>query len=208
MNWQKYFEMMIDWKKLPAYKTEPRIDSFIGFYLPDIVAAFFKDSIIGIIPEFPIRLGTVNTKYEDTNFANRSYKVDFYLLGDSGLNYFIEFKTDSDSRIEKQDNYLANSQKVGMKKIVQGIFKISEASSYKQKYGHLMKKLESLKIISSDYTFKGNDEIKIVYVQPNNYKKDQFCIDFNWISNWLESKKGNDLFEKNLADSLRLWAND
>jgi hypothetical protein len=29
MEQDKSFEMMIDWKKLPAYKTEPGIDSII-----------------------------------------------------------------------------------------------------------------------------------------------------------------------------------
>jgi len=40
MNWNEYFKMMEDWKRLPAYKAEPRIDSLVGFYLPEIVSDF------------------------------------------------------------------------------------------------------------------------------------------------------------------------
>jgi hypothetical protein len=59
MNWNEYFEMMKDWKKLPAYKAEPRIDSLVGFYLKDALTDFLGVEIIGIIPELPIRLATV-----------------------------------------------------------------------------------------------------------------------------------------------------
>jgi len=34
VDWMNYFEMMKDWKKLPAYRAEPRIDSLVGYYLP------------------------------------------------------------------------------------------------------------------------------------------------------------------------------
>ena len=33
MHWNEYFEMIADWKKLPAYKAELRIYSLIGFFL-------------------------------------------------------------------------------------------------------------------------------------------------------------------------------
>lgn len=208
MDWQNYFETMMDWKKLPAYKAEPRIDSLIGYYLPSIVSDFFKDKIVGIIPELPIRLAMVDKKYEYTNLADRSYKVDFYLLGETGINYFVEFKTDSTSRREKQDNYLLNSQKVGMDLIIQGITKISRASSYKKKYNHLKDKLIKNNLISDNNSFIGKNEIKNIYVQPKNIKNDLLCIDFRWISNWLESKKEKDTFEKYFANALKVWAID
>lgn len=208
MNWQEYFEMMIEWKKLPAYKAEPRIDSLIGYYLKNITSDFLKDKIVGIIPELPIRLGTVYKRHEGTNSADRSYKVDFYLLGESRLNYFVEFKTDSTSRREKQDEYLLNAQIVGMSSIIQGIMKISKVTSYKNKYNHLKDKLISLNLISGDNSFTGKNEIKIIYVQPANIKNDLLCIDFKWISNWLESKKDKDKFETYFANALKVWAKD
>lgn len=209
MDWQKYFEMMIDWKKLPAYRAEPRIDSFIGFFLPEIASEFLKDEIVGVIPELPIRLGTVHQKHENTNYANKSYKVDFYLLGKSGINYFVEFKTDSKSRRPEQDDYLKKAQnEIGMEKIVDGIKKIKLVSSYKKKYNHLINKLIQLKVLNENEKFIGQDKIKVVYVQPNNKKSDESCIDFQWIHNWLKSKNEIDSFESNFANSLKEWAKD
>lgn len=119
MNWNEYFAMMEDWKQLPAYRAEPRIDSLIGFYLPDMAmtADFCNEKIIGIVPELPIRFGTVKPDLNEEVYADKSYKVDFYLLGASGKNYFIEFKTDSDSRRDKQDTYLDEARRVGMEAV-------------------------------------------------------------------------------------------
>jgi len=208
MDWTRYFEMMIDWKKLPAYRTEPRIDGFIGFYLPDFATDYFNDQIIGIIPEFPIRLGTVNKKHENTNYADRSYKVDFYLYGKSGINYFVEFKTDSKSRRDKQDHNLLSAQNVGMHLIVKGIQKIASVSSYKKKYNHLLAKLLELNILDENGNFVGSDEIRIVYIQPNNKNNNDMCIDFQWIYNWFKQKNKLDEFEKNFAQTLKIWSSD
>jgi len=49
MEWNEYFEMMIDWKKLPAYKAETRIDSLIGFYLNDDFEYNGKNKVLEII---------------------------------------------------------------------------------------------------------------------------------------------------------------
>jgi hypothetical protein len=121
MNWKKYFEMMIDWKKLPAYKAEPRIDSLIGYFLQDILEEYFEEKIETIIPELPIRLGTVRPELENTKYAERSYKVDFFAVGNNDTNYLVEFKTDTNSRRLKQDEYLINSKKLGTSKLINGI---------------------------------------------------------------------------------------
>jgi len=48
MEWKEYFDIMIDWKKLPAYKAETRIDSLIGFFLKSIISEYLKDEILSI----------------------------------------------------------------------------------------------------------------------------------------------------------------
>ena len=70
----------------------------------EILNDFLDEEIRMIIPELPIRLGTVKPEYNDKNFAERSYKVDFFAVGKE-VNYLIEFKSDSNSRREKQDDY-------------------------------------------------------------------------------------------------------
>lgn len=209
MLWTEYFEMLKDWKQLPAYKVEPRIDSLIGYYLPSMISDFLKIKVVGIVPELPIRLGTIKPNHEGTNYADRSYKVDFMIITNIGVNYLVEFKTNIKSRREGQDVYLLETKALGTKSIVNGILQISNVSSYKVKYRHLKEKLQTYGLIDNDNRYTGlNPLFEIVYVQPSNYKNEKNVIDFNWISNWLKLKYPNSDFEKELADSMNSWAND
>lgn len=211
MDWNSYFAMLEDWKRLPAYRAEPRIDSLIGFYLPDMVADFCGEKIVGIIPELPIRLGTVKPHLNEASYADKSYKVDFYLLGASGKNFLIEFKTDSGSRRDKQDTYLDEAKCVGMAAVVNGILRIASVSSYKKKYGHLKAKLLGLGLIDQNGLFTGkSDTIKIVYVQPHrqDYDQGRDVIDFMWLSKWLTDRCGQSDFESALASTLLKWSAD
>lgn len=210
MNWNEYFAMMEDWKQLPAYRAEPRIDSFIGFYLPDMLADFCGEKMTGIIPELPIRLGTVKPHLNEESYADKSYKVDFYLLGESGLHYFVEFKTDSGSRRDAQDTYLDEAKQAGMASVVKGILRIASVSSYKRKYGHLRAKLLGLGLIDRDGMFIGKtDTIEIVYVQPQRKDGDKGRVfDFMCVSKWLTERFGQSEFEAALAKALAHWATD
>jgi hypothetical protein len=212
MDWTKYFEMMRDWKKLPAYRAEPRIDSLIGYYLPEFAGAFLHDEITGIIPEFPIRLATVKPKYKGTNFAERSYKVDFYLLGASGKNYFVEFKTDTWSLRKGQNLYLDEAKKEGMRRIVDGISsiaKVAKGSRYEKKYDHLLQKLSQLGILDENGRYSGeSDEIRIAYVLPRKEGAVETCIDFRWIAKWLTDYFPGCEFETHLGSALKTWAAD
>lgn len=209
MNWQKYFETMVDWKKLPAYRAEPRIDSFIGYYLPEIASDFLQEKIIGIIPELPIRLGTVRPELQNKAYADRSYKVDFYLSSESGIHYLVEFKSDTRSRRDEQDHYLVSASQMGMKAIVDGILRISQVSSYEQKYQHLTDKMRVLGLLNENKDYVGQfNDIKILYVQPIDKEKNGNCIEFKWIADWLERKSTLDDFESNLILALREWSKD
>lgn len=208
MNWKEYFEMMIDWKKLPAYKVEPRIDSLIGYFLKSILEDFLQEKFDEIIPELPIRLGTVKPELEKTNYAERSYKVDFFAIGNKETNYLIEFKTDTNSRRTKQDEYLKVSKELGTPKIIKGILKISNVSTYTKKYNHLKEKLQKVGLLDNKFEYSGkNKNLEIIYVQPSNHKKENLIIDFNWIANWLEKDK-KDTFKVELANALKIWSND
>lgn len=46
----EYFDMLEDWKRLPAYKLEVRIDSFIGFALPQVIESIYGFKTKVIIP--------------------------------------------------------------------------------------------------------------------------------------------------------------
>lgn len=211
MDWNSYFAMLEDWKRLPAYRAEPRIDSLIGYYLPEMATDFCREKIVGIIPELPLRLGTVRPNLNDKLYADKSYKVDFYLLGETGTNYFVEFKTDSGSRRDKQDDYLLAAQTVKMPAVIQGIQRIAFVSTYKKKYGHLLAKLQAHGLIDQQGHFTGtSDKIDIVYAQPHKKDGDEArkVIDFAWLSDWLTKRFGQSDFEAALARSLLKWASD
>lgn len=209
MNWNEYFEMLKDWKKLPAYKAEPRIDCLVGHYLPQILSKYLGVEVIGIIPELPIRLGTIKPVHEGTVYADRSYKVDFLAITNNGLNYLVEFKTDSGSRRVEQDLYLQETKVQGTKAIIDGIIRISSVSSYKLKYAHLKNKMQSFGLIDSNNQYTGlNPEFEILYVQPSNMNNEKLVIDFKWISEWLKSNYKNSEFENELANALYSWSSN
>lgn len=208
MNWNDYFGMLADWKKLPAYKAEPRIDSLVGFFLPRFIGDYLNINVIGIIPELPIRLATVKQKHEGTKYADRSYKVDFLIIGNNSKNYLVEFKSDSGSRRDDQDAYLEEAKSEGTQSIVEGIIKIAKVSTYKQKYNHLLSKLSAYGLLKNGEYSGLNPTFEVVYVQPSNPKKEDLIIDFLWISNWLNEKYPNNGFETEFAKALKLWAED
>jgi hypothetical protein len=206
MEWNRYFDMLIDWKKLPAYKAEPRVDSLIGFYLIPILTDILNVEIEGIIPEFPLRLGTINPKHEGTTYADRSFKVDFFAIGKNGKNYFIEFKTDSSSLREKQDIYLGKSKELGTEAIIKGILAIANVSTYPDKYKHLKQKLWSFGLIDDESNYSGkNPFCEVIYVIPAKNDQLGIVIDFYDIVNWFELKKEIDSFEKAFISALKLW---
>ena len=128
----------------------------------------------------------------------------------SGNNYFVEFKTDSSSRRDKQDWYLKEANNKGMQEIVDGVVRIASVSSYKKKYNHLLSKLKQLNLLNDNKEYIGvSNEINIIYVQPNdNKQKSDVVITFDWISNWLTKIYENDEFIKSFSSALSYWAGD
>jgi hypothetical protein len=202
MDWKKYFDFLIDCKKLPAYRLEPRIDSFIGYYLSDIIGHYKKTKVIGIIPEFPIRKKSIGHK----DLGERSYKVDFLLITKKGPNFLVEVKSDSKYRRPDQDKYLRDAKKHGLGKLINGINPIYNKTKERPKYKHLIDKLKSkkLSLLDNDYKFIGkNEKIEIIYVQPSKSLNDKDnIIDFKEISEWLNKKQDIDTFEKELSNAL------
>jgi len=209
MNWKEYFDMMVDWKKLPSYKTEPRVDSLVGYFLRPLLSEYLNENIVGIIPELPIRLGTVKPELDKKNYADRSYKVDFFAIGENGINYLVEFKTDTSSRRANQDEYLISSKTLGTEPIIKGILKIADVSTYTKKYRHLKDKLKQYRVLNEKFEYSGiNQNLEIIYIQPSNYQNEKSVIDFNWVADWLEKKPNNSSYEIELAIALRKWSKD
>ncbi len=213
MNFQKYFETLRDWKRLPAYSLETRIDSLIGFFLPDIMKEALNIEVKGIIPELPLRVGTIHPEYQGKPMAERSYKVDFYILGEDGVHYLIEVKSASGSRRDAQDDYLEKAKACGMEKIIDGLTRIAKMTSfkYKDEYNHLLRKLKDNGIINEIESFiSPDDKIQVVYIQPRIRRsdRDKQVIDFASIAQILRTKYPDDEFTAEFAKALEAWAED
>ncbi len=189
MDPRKYFDMLIDWKKLPAYRLETRIDSILGYYLKDILQDKLNKVVSLVIPEFPLRKGTLNPRNKLD--PNRSEKADFYVRCQDGVNLLIEVKSASASRRVRQDEYLRLAQEIGMAALIEGLRQISTASRARHKYAHLRSKLLAGGLIDEDYTYTGiSSAIQVIYIQPKTLgdKADITVIDFRTISEHLTAR--------------------
>lgn len=204
MNFLETLDQLNDWKNLPAYRAEPRVDFIVAGALPEIIKNKFNCNIKLIIPELPIRIGTIYDKI----LSDKSYKVDFYILLEGDKHVFIEFKTDSGSRRGKQDEYLLASKNVGMKAILDGILKIYSVTTYKSKYKYLINKLESAKLITNSGTnynpSNSQDDIDIFYIQPKAIKANE--IGFEEVSNIIS--KSEDPIYRKFSEILLKWSNN
>jgi len=208
MDWTAYFEMMKDWKRLPAYKAEPRIDSLAGHYLPEMLSDLLGERMTGIVPELPLHIATLRPEIP----SNQSWKVDFLLVGET-RNWLVEFKTDSGSRRGAQDDYLLDAQRVGTDAVLDGIRRIEKATSsqYRHKYAHLLEKLRTLGLLDEGNAWTGrNPALEIVYVQPHAAEEAgaERVVDFCQMADWLEAKFPGEAFETAFAQALRGWARD
>ena len=206
----EYFATLEDWKKLPAYKLETRIDSLVGFALPRVLESMHGLQTRIIVPELPLRLGTVNPKLADKSYADRSYKVDFYIRTKCGRNLFIEFKSDSGSRRQKQDDYLQCASNLKMDQVLGGILQIAGVSTFKEKYGHLLGKLRQASLIDETKPLVGPEDIRVMYVQPKHLAgdSDKELILYPKLAAVIRSVfPGGELMER-LALSLEKWAAD
>lgn len=212
----RYFATLQDWKLLPAYKAEPRVDSIVGFALPEILQHELNVEVACVVPELPLRIGSVHPEHEGKSFANKSYKVDFFVVAVSGQKYLIEFKTDSGSRREKQDLYLEAAQSVGVEAVIEGVVKLHAATSpeYKGKYEHLLGKLLEAGLLESHEdgcrACAGGGVPEILYIQPHRKPGDEkrSVLGFEEVARSIEAKFSGDEFMSEAASCFRSWSGD
>ena len=136
MTINKLFNLLDDWRNLPAYQLERRADIFFAIHLEQIIENILETKIDIIIPEFPVRIGEISDKHPE---LNKSFKID-YLTYSKNENkvYLIELKTDQRSRRDKQDWYLRRASKIKVQGLVEGLIKIHQATNQKVKYKVLL----------------------------------------------------------------------
>jgi len=208
MNPNKFFSMLKAWKKLPAYRMEPRIDAMVAYYFPELFRDALKIEVSAVIPELPLRLGTIYPTCK--NQPNRSFKVDFFVLGKDGQNFLVEMKSDSGSISVKQCDYLKKTREIGMKALIGGICQITAVSSFTKKYKELKSNLKRIGLINDNFEYIGKrDDVTILFIQPGvkNPCGDSSIkvIDFQKVATVIE-KYYQDDFSLELAESLREWS--
>ena len=218
MNATKLFDLLDDWRYLPAYQLERRADVFFGMHLKEILHKKYGSEIDEIIPEFPIRKGSLpqNTLFNKNpkERKNQSFKIDYLAYSNSkNIIYLIELKTDVGSRNLKQDWYLKEAQKLGMHKILDDLKPIYKASNKngKVKYEYLFKKLSDkglIKGINASFEIINADlKIEIIYIQPTRATIDNSIITFQDIIDNLKAKSNSEL-TKRFLKSLKKWQSD
>ena len=204
----KLFDLLDDWRNLPAYQLERRADIFFALYLDKIMGKLKNVSIDLIIPEFPLRLGELP---EQNHNSNLSFKIDYLIYSKSQNKvYLIELKTDLRSRKGKQDIYLKDAEKIKLKAIIEGVLKIYNATNQKVKYDYLLDKLEGIGWIkrneNSIQNLVKDIELSIIYIQPLNENKDASVISFDDIISVISGS--NDELTNRFIDSLKKWKTD
>jgi hypothetical protein len=201
----KLFDLLDEWRLLPAYQLERRADIFFALYLSQVIEQSFPDSkVIEIIPEFPVRIGSINPTQTKNN---QSFKVDYLVICDNQV-LLVELKTDLNSRRTQQDQYLEQAKDANIEKLIDGVLRIYTATRSKTKYKRLLQKLESiswLKQVDGNWVNTSQDqEMQIVYIQP--LASDETVhpvINFEQFAKVVR-REGTELAAR-FADSLEEW---
>ena len=138
----RILEQLDEWRQLPAYQLERRVDVMFGMLLPTVIGVKFDvdpDSC-RVIPEFPLHKGKLKMS-ED----NRSVKVDFAVFFNrGGGNHLclVELKTEQNSFSVSQIRTMQKAKmKAGARAIFAGVLEAAKASDEPRKYAHLIWKL-------------------------------------------------------------------
>jgi len=202
------FDLLDDWRNLPAYQLERRADIFFALYLKEILEKKKGHIIKLVIPEFPLRAKDIDAKHKR---PDSSFKIDYVAVGENDTDvYLIELKTDQKYRRKKQDKYLEKAKKNNIPKIIKGIVKIYQATNegYRKKYDFLISKLININWISKVdeklIPTRKCYNITVVYIQPRNENNDPNIISFSDICSILTE---SDPITERFVKSLEKWEN-
>lgn len=218
----RILDLLDEWRHLPDYQLERRADIFFAIHL----AAFLGDRY-GItvnpllVPEFPVHIGTIYPHIP----TNKSFKIDYVVFAeDLSRAWFVELKTDSSSRRDKQNAYLDAAQQVGLPALIDGILQIVAATKAKHKYCCLLRLLECLSLVElpdnlnealkSHHWASAIDAclphvvntsppipLEVLFLQPVSTGPEE--IGFSELADWLDKR---DRTAQRFAKSLREWA--
>jgi hypothetical protein len=217
------FRHLDQWRHLPNYQLERRADVFFSVYLKDVVEELVGVALADkLIPELPIKRDLIWPELA----TNKSVKVDYALFArDRSRVFFVELKTDSGSRRDAQDDYLATAARIGFRPIVEGIREIVLSTTAHQKYHHLAAALARLGYLRLPDDLEAHlyptvqsglrarleaievepveASVEVIYLQPEATAGDARCIDFARFAEHVE--RHADPLSEMFARALRGW---
>ena len=144
-----------DWRHLPAYQLERRVDIFFGMFLPAVIEKEFCVDVDEVIPEFPLHKALLvdqqSPQFESS--SHHSVNVDFAVFGHKGESrrlFLVELKTDMESLNCKQLENMKKARCAGPKHLIRGVKEAACHSRSKHKYEHLIRRLLELNYLQFD----------------------------------------------------------
>ncbi|MCD8274630.1 MAG: hypothetical protein LUC96_06565 [Alistipes sp.] len=209
------FDLLTDWRQLPAYQLERRADIFFALYLEDLLTycGYFADSDrLTVIPEFP-------AKQEHMNLSDR---IDYLVASDDKIVY-VELKTDNHSIRTEQALYLHKIRQKSLSEVFSNIIAIYETTTARAKYKHLIKKLNrwikytDTRLVKERCRLKEDaimkiQSVEVVYIlpTPQPIKSEQYehrCICFETLIKMLNQPRyDDDPIARRFAEALKVWA--
>lgn len=211
----KLFDLLTDWRTLPAYQLERRADIFFALYLEDLLKYcnyFAPDETITIIPEFPAK---------HTN-SHQSDRIDYMVCSERKIIY-VELKTDNHSIRSEQAEYLYDIQQRALKDVLGDIIAIYRATNARAKYRKLIEKLDrwiayrEARFVEERCTMRYDEiakveSVEVVYLLPTpqpikseRYEHKQICFD-SLVEMLHLPKYTDDPIAQAFADALATWA--
>lgn len=167
------FDKLDQYKGLPAYQLERRVDIFFAIYLKEILEETIGNDMIvnEIIPEFPL---LIEGRSMHGHIAYLSNKVDYFVICENPkMIFLVELKTEMGSIRSEQHDYLKAAREKGLSGILENLNQIYKKTKKKKKYDNLFQMLQILewKGIADSSTFLDDYQLEIVYIIPRIEEK-------------------------------------
>ena len=196
-------EIVTKGRKTPKVQVERYISPILSMFLEELLHEKYDKEYELIMPEFPIRKGTVNRDSEDN--SNQSTNIDYLLYNKTDDMFtFVELKTDASSykpsQLEIYQNldelcksYQGEDGNTFGKLLNDDLVKIKEATTYKHKYKYLLSEW--------DEKYNAVNKMEIIYLVPKATKlKDK--EDAKRSENNIYIPQNNILYFEDLAENI------
>jgi len=143
-----------EWRHLPDYQLERRVDIFFGMFLPKLIEKRFGVCVDKVVPEFPLHKGLFKDKPSFESGSHHSVKVDFAVFGTKVDKkqkqiFLVELKTDMESLDFVQLENMIKACRAGPTCIMRGVQQLARNTRAMHKYAHLVWRLIELGYLDS-----------------------------------------------------------